>query len=1149
MKKISSKDEKAKFKNKKDSNFPIVAIGSSAGGLEAVTELLVNLPPNLGMAFIYVQHLSPDHKSKLTDIFSSKTKMEVQEIKDMDEIKANTFFVMPSNMGVEVKDSHINLVTRSKSSTAVSIDNLFSSLAHAQKERVIGIILSGTASDGTAGIKTIKEEGGLTFAQDQTAKFDSMPKSAIETGIIDFVLSPKEIANKLLHLSENPLIESLTASPDIKGFDESLEKNNPELKAVINELVNASGVDFNLYKINTIVRRIYRRMLLNKIDTLKDYLKFISKNENEVDILYKDLLINVTSFFREPETYDYLKKEVFPNLLRRKKANDYLRVWIPACSTGEEAYSIAMILYEIQEEQNINRPVQIFATDLSRNAIEKARVGIYNREELENLTSQRIERFFTKTDGSYRINKDVRSMCVFAHHNILRDPPFSRLDFVSCCNLFIYFETIAQKKATNIFHHALNDDGFLMIGKSESISHSAKLFKDYKKEFRIFVRKSGSIPRQLPELSPRFAQKELPADNISKAKNRKKKSNYSIHDNGLETAIDRLLISEFMPASVVINNQMEIVQFRGDTDIFFSHPKGKATFNILRIARPEIAFELRTAIPKVISTNERFSKGGIVITTKSSEKIISLEIVPLDIERDEPLLLILFNDQGEIATSSQDRRADVTNTPSKDRQIKKLEKELTLAKADALSTLEEQEAFTQRLQSAHEEVLSTNEELQTVNEELETSKEELESANEELTVTIQELQTRNELLHESYEYSDAIVNTMHDPLLVLNKDLRIKSANDAFYEKFKTEEKDTEGKLLFNLGNKQWDIPALRELLENIIPKNTQFFDFEVKQEFLNLGERIMSVNAKQIIQKTHHEQLILLIISDITEVRQLLVEKELRERELLNKELNIRKEEKIRLKKAVEERTHQLKEAKDLMEVKNASLVNANKELEAFAYVASHDLQEPLRMIKSFMDQLVRRYGDQLDPKAHQYIHYATDGAERMKQIIMDLLQYSKAGSAHGGIEEVDLNEVVEEFKRLRRRLIKEKKAEINSDPLPEIKIHKAFVKQVFHGLLDNAIKYSKENVPPLVNISVHDKNGIWEFHIEDNGIGIDRKFHKKIFMIFQRLHNKDQYEGTGIGLSIAKKLIESLGGEIWLTSVPGKGSTFCFTLPKSKN
>lgn len=451
----------------KENTFPVVAIGSSAGGLEAMMELLKYLPADTGMAFIYVQHLSPDHKSLLTEILSKKTSMIVQEIDDMDKIKPDNVFVIPYNKGIEVTDGHIKLIPRSDSSAAITIDILFSSLAEAQKERVIGIILSGSASDGTVGMKAIKQEGGLTFAQDDSAKFTSMPHSAIAAGTVDFILSPKDIALELARLSKHPLVKTNRLK---SGEEDLIENSNPDLKIILNLLHKDTGVDFSAYKMNTIKRRILRRMLLYKITILKDYAKMLAQKKEEIDILYQDLLINVTSFFRDTDTHKYLKETLLPKLLKRKTNGESLRIWVPACATGEEPYSIAMMLLEIQESKTSIIPVQIFATDLSVQAIGKARLGIYTMQELETVSPKRIQRFFVKTDAGFRVNKAVRDMCVFAPHNILRDPPFSRLDFISCCNLFIYFDIPAQKKAVNTFHYALNDDGFLMLGKSENIS-------------------------------------------------------------------------------------------------------------------------------------------------------------------------------------------------------------------------------------------------------------------------------------------------------------------------------------------------------------------------------------------------------------------------------------------------------------------------------------------------------------------------------------------------------------------------------------------------------------------------------------------------------------------------------------------------------
>ncbi|MCC6412788.1 MAG: PAS domain-containing protein [Saprospiraceae bacterium] len=1145
-------NEKAK-RPQTSSKFPVVAIGASAGGLEAMMELLKHLPPDTGMAFIYVQHLSPDHKSLLTEILSNKTRMKVQEIDDMDKIKPDNIFVIPYNKGIEVTDGHIKLIPRSESVAAISIDVLFSSLAEAQKSRVIGIVLSGSASDGTIGIKAIKHEGGLTFAQDDTAKFTSMPHSAIATGAVDYILPPEEIAHELVRLSKHPFLKRR----HLKTSKEDLiDNNDPDLKSILNQLFLAKGVDFSAYKRNTIKRRIMRRMLLYKITTLKEYEKLLKQNTEELDILYQDLLINVTSFFRETDTHKYLKLSLLPKLLQRKMDGGHLRIWVPACATGEEAYSIAMMVLEIQSSKSTDIPVKIFATDLSEKAIAKARVGMYTKKDLESVSPRRIQRFFTKSEGNFRINKEVRNLCIFAPHNILSDPPFSRLDFISCCNLFIYFDTAAQKKAISLFHYALKSDGFLMLGKSESISHSAHLFTEFNKKYKIFSPKISSESRKPLALLPANTPSVLPETNDRQPTPNYTKKISVVNQQGLDNAIDEILVAEFMPASVVINHHMEIVQFRGTTDLFLRHPKGKATFNILNMARPEFAFELRKAILQAIRTQQQIHIGGIETKVNAATRIVSIEVVPLEITWEEPLLLIVFTEQEQIEVL----KAGKNTSLAYNRRIKSLEDALASAHAETLSNLREHESFTQELQSANEEVVSSNEELQTVNEELETSKEEIESTNEELTSTNQELQIRNDLLNESYEFSAAIVSTMHEPMLVLDKGLRVKSANKAFYDKFKVTQDQTIGMLLYDLGNKQWNIPGLRKLLEDIIPKNAEFYNYEVKHTFLQLGEKIMSLNASRIIQKAHREQLLLLIIADITEVRQLIVEKEIREQEELIRESKIRDEEKQLLEKAVEERTLELKKANEMLEEKNTDLLNMNKELEAFTYVSSHDLQEPVRKIQTFASRILEKENLNLSDSGKNYFRLMQEAAKKMQQLIRDLHAFSLINAADRKFENVKIATIIDAVTADMKDTIDKKQAVVEIKNNCEVKIIPFQFHQLICNLLSNALKFSRPDVPPHIiitnepvkNNKIHEHllpdQHYCHIRIKDNGIGFEMEFSNKIFEIFQTLHGNDEYEGTGIGLAIVKKIVENHNGFITVTSKVNKGTAFDIYIPAAQ-
>ena len=873
---LSSKKVKAS-----EDSFPVVAIGASAGGLEAITQLLQNLSPITGMAFIYVQHLSADHKSMLTHLLSKVTQMQVQEIDDMEKMKPNNVYVIPNDKEIEVTNGHIKLIPRPKKRTSnLSIDLLFSSLAETHKENVIGIILSGSASDGTRGLKEIKLAGGLTFAQDESAKFSSMPNSAIAEGIVDFVLSPKDIGMKLTWISMHPLLKR---KPIERSPETEIEINNPELKIILELLHKRKNVDFSYYKMNTIKRRMLRRILIHKIKTLKEYTDLLIQQSSEVDLLYQDLLINVTDFFRDAEVFLHLKNIVLPKLLESKKTGEILRMWVAACATGEEVYSIAMLMFEIQDTAPGTIPFQIFASDLSAEAITFARMGEYSLSQLKNVSPERLQRFFSKSKDKYRISKQLRDVCAFAKHNVLHDPPFFRMDFISCRNMLIYLDFIAQKKVISTFHYALNDVGCLMLGKSEAIGTSEQLFTVLDKKYKFYSRKktSGSI---ISNLTSSIARTTMPNKNEPPPPTSKK--NRTSTNGSIGTAFDTFLLEQHVPASVIINYDLEILQFRGSTSLYLQHSPGKASFNILKMAHIEITFELRNAIHHAIKTKQPVRKMGLEMNRNPIEKtvqIINIEAIPFRAEGEEPLLIVIFTGQQQQETEEDAIKAGKYNSIVKDRRIKKLEEELTAARADMGSITHDHE-------TANEEIVSSNEELQSLNEELETSKEEIESTNEELITSIQELQSRIQQVEELYNYNEAILSTVHEPVLVLDKDIRIKSVNKSFCKTFHQTQEECVGVSLYKLGNNQWNILKLRELLEEIVPKNNRFHDFEVEHVFPIIGKKIMLLNAHRIIQQKENEELIVLTIIDITDVRRLAIELQVKEKEVLEEQLEAKK-------------------------------------------------------------------------------------------------------------------------------------------------------------------------------------------------------------------------------------------------------------------
>jgi two-component system, chemotaxis family, CheB/CheR fusion protein len=1234
---MAKRDTMVKSRNK---NLPVVAIGGSAGGMEAFLELLKDLPPKTGMAYVYIQHLNQHEKSFLDEIIGRGTKIKVQVVKNLMKLEPDRIYIISPDKDVILANGTFKLITREgKSSVHLPIDRFFISLADNARITPIAIVLSGNSSDGTLGLKAIKLAGGITLAQNETAKFQTMPKAAISAGIVDRVLSPKEIAEALVRFSskKNGLGYAIT-EPSKEEVPEE------QLNSIIQMLRKFTGVDFKHYKMTTIKRRILRRMLLYKLETLKEYVAYLRTHQSEISSLYQDILINVTSFFRDSDTLEYLKKTVLPKILKSKAPNEPVRIWIPACSTGEEAYTLAIILMELMNEKAGNLPIQIFATDLSEVAISKARLGLYGKHELQDVSPKRLQRFFTKVDGHYRVVKAIRDLCIFAPHNVFRDPPFSRLDMVSCCNLMIYLDAVLQKKLIATFHYSLINNGYLVLGKSETIGASAQLFSQLEKKYKIYLRKNDSALKAKFEMSHRAGNETSPG---SSRVHVQPKSDGS--DKNLERTVSEILLSRYVPASVVINEDLEILQFRGSTGFFLEPSPGKASLNLLKMVRTGLAFELRSIIHKSSKSGKVEKKSGLDVKYNGTIFKAAVEVEPLPSEGDEKLFLVVFEKltDGVVAEGKPGM--------SKDKQVKQLQHELDSLKEDMRSILEEQEASLEELQSANEEIVSSNEELQSINEELETSKEEVESTNEELLTINKELQVRNEQLAESYEYSESVFDTIRETVLVLDMDFRVRSANEAFYRVFRAKEEETVGRIIYELGNRQWDIHKLRQLLEEIIPRNSTFNNFEVQHEFPEIGEKIMLLNAKRILQKAHNKHLILLAMEDITEHRQaerIMAEREIwfrnmadnapvmiwvsgldkkrnffnktwtdftgqdlrkenieswkaaihkedieaymnlydirfQERQTFQTEYRLRRKDgeyrwtmdiakptysasgaflgyigscteihdkKLlhdELEKRVATRTNELEEI-------NKELQRSNRELQQFAYVASHDLQEPLRKIMTFADRM-DAFKEQFPEQGKVYLEKIAESSKRMARLIDDLLNYSRISREEGKFQRTDLNKIVSEVLLDFEVIIKEKNAIINIQQLPIFQAIPLQMEQLFHNLFSNAFKFSRDKVGPEINITYRNvpqeetakrkeldpTAEYFEIVFKDNGIGFPLEFAQQIFVIFQRLNDRKHYPGTGIGLALCEKIVQNHDGEIFAQSHEFQGAEFHVILP----
>ena len=851
---------------------------------------------------------------------------------------------------------------------------------------------------------------------------------------------------------------------------------------------------------------------------------FIRSNKTELEYLFQDLLITVTAFFRDPKIYEELCDHILPELLKNKSAEDPVRIWIAGCATGQEAYSIGICLHEVLEARSENIKVQIFASDISENAIRKARAGTYSQPDMQNVSEARTKKYFTKTNGGYEVNKIIRDMCIFAPHNFLKDPPFAKMDMVSCRNVLIYMDAFLQRKTLATFHYSLNNKGFLILGKSETTSSSPDLFIPFIKSEKIYIRKnvSGRFAHILTE------NKEQDASAKKTFIQKENKNKPEIAQPDFKKNAETILLTQYTPAAVIVNEQLDIVHIHGKITPFLEPSPGKPTFNVLKMAREGLAFELRNAIHKVKTTGNTVLKEAISIKENGKQQSVTIEIIALS-NVAEPHYLILFR-KTELPVERPSSTGDEKGIEDAQLRIAALEKELAQAREDMRSITEDQEAANEELQSSNEELQSSNEEMQSLNEELETSKEELQSTNEELTIVNQELVDKQDQLNAARYYAESIVETVREPLLILNKALCVISANASFYKAFKMTEHDTEGKYLFELADHQWENDQLRLLLQKSISEKSKIEDFEIIIDFDGIGERTLLFNARQIVNKWNEEQLILLAIEDVT----------------------VKKAAEHKLKSFAEDLEREVKE-------RTSDLMQSHMQLSQFAYVASHDLQEPLRKILTFCTRLLEKQKEALPADVKTYINKIEGAAGRMRKLIDELLEYSRLITYDKLFEPTDLNVILENVTTDFELMIEEKKAKITNNTLPVIQAIPMQMNQLFYNLISNALKFSQAERLPVITITSNKlsekqaaklfpdsmQTDYHEIIFRDNGIGFDQKYAEQIFVVFQRLHQNDEYTGTGIGLSIIKKIIENHHGKVSVDAKENEGATFHIILP----
>ena len=764
-------------------DFLIVGIGASAGGFEAFQTFLKNMPAATGMAFVFVPHLDPTHESLMPELLDRLTEMSVQQIKNSTRAEPNNVYIIPPNKTLTIERGVLRLKPPAQTrGLRLPIDAFFHSLAEDQKENAVGVILSGSGSDGAIGIKAIKEFGGVIFAQEiETSKYDGMPRSAITTGLVDFVFPVEDIPQKLIEFSKHR--ENLQNGDGTKSVREEMTKYLQEICLLLRR---ETGHDFLNYKHNTLVRRIQRRIQVAQTKSVSEYVGLMRADKKEVVNLFKDLLIGVTHFFRDREAFEVLKSRVIPQIVDSKSDGNAIRVWVPGCATGEEAYSIAMLLCERMTELNVRIPTQIFATDIDDDALERARQGRYPDSIAEQMPTEYLEKFFTKRGNVYQVSKSLREMCLFSQHNLIKHPPFSRLDLVSCRNLLIYLDGNLQKKILPVFHYSLRPNGFLFLGTSESLSGYSDLFRTIDKHNRVFQAKDTALGTQVT--FPITDSVRLTRPQFNRPKDDSKKGD----ERQVGKIIENILLEDYAPACVIVNERADVVYFFGHTGKYLEPASGTPTNNILELARKGLRLDLRTALHKATASKTPVTHENITVETGDDlVQRINLKIRPmLELGDDSGLFLIIFQDVGK-TFSPEETSATDTVRRTDDPAVKQLEAELRTTKEHLQTTIEELETSNEELKSSNEELLSMNEELQSSNEELQTSKEEMQSINEELETVNAELRVKVEELNAANSDLQNFFQSTNIATIFLNQDLRIKKFTPATTEIFNLIESDS----------------------------------------------------------------------------------------------------------------------------------------------------------------------------------------------------------------------------------------------------------------------------------------------------------------------------------------------------------------------
>lgn len=1066
----------------------VVGIGASAGGLTPIEEFFDFIPTDTGMAFVVVQHLSPDFKSLMDELLSRHTNMAIHKVTDGMVVDPNSIYLIPPEKNMALTDGKLFLTAQSSErGVNLPIDIFFRSLAIDAGKRAIAIVLSGTGSDGSRGIKDVNEAGGAVLVQTaESSAFDGMPKAALQSGVVDVALTPVELAKRIVGYAQSHDINALQFVEGVESPD-----GNVGMFTIFQMFRLHHGIDFALYKPATITRRLERRMKMGKFSAVSEYVKHLQENGDELDLLFRDLLVEVTQFFRDPQAFANLRTDVIPQIVEKSEPGNELRVWVPGCATGEEAYSLAILFHEAIEKSGRRQDFKVFATDVHQSSLETASTAVYPIQALDSVPMELQSKYFTKSNGLCHIKRDLRQKVIFAANDLTTDPPFTRLDMISCRNVLIYLESKVQKRVLSLFHFGLKTGGILFLGPSETLGELDSEFEVIDRHWRVHKKRRDV---RLPEAT------RLPMTPVMKSVVREKQSGFVAsmprgdREAWVATAMEDLL-AKYVPPSLMVDEMHRLMHSFGDARKLLVQPEGRPTMDALKMLSGELRTAVSTALHRAKQEDLTVILRGIRVVNKDGEiGHYTVTVEPYK-KTGQNLYLICLEqieqEPGEPQAIAEDFRTDEQSTA----RIAQLEREMNYARETLQATVEELESSNEELQATNEELTASNEELQSTNEELQSTNEELHSVNEELYTVNSEHKQKIEELTQLTSDMDNLLKSTDIGTIFLDHEFRIRMYTPAISAAFNILQTDV-GRPIDHIAYKLDSPNLLADAAEVLHSRQSKETEVQSRDGSVYL-QRMQPYRTEN-----DDVQGIVLTTTNITA----------------------------------------LKEAEQAQRTVK-TLVQINEELPDFAYAVSHDLQAPLRHIIQYAEIL----GKSADSGDVERIAKATkvisSSALSLRTMIEGLLAYSRINTRGRPMARVDLGDALADALRNLSGAIEFHDAKVHGEDLPVVAGDREQLQLLFFHVIDNAFKY-RGTESPVIHVVASLDDGLLKVAVSDNGIGIEDRHVDRVFTIFKRLGRKEDVPGVGIGLALCKRIVVRHGGRIWVEPNPAGGTTVFFTL-----